>query len=219
MVDVIIAGNEYLAEHARQFCSNVYVLETGLDTSAYKISEIRELNDKVRLVWIGSKATLQYLLELKDALEDLGKSNSKIVLRIIADDFFDLKYMPVEKHRWSIDSQYSDITECDIGLAPLPNDRFTRGKCGFKILQYFSAGLPVIASPVCMNGDLVLKSGAGFVAQTNEQWKEQILKLVQDAALRKAMGLKGKEYVKQYDLKVLGERFCEIVKDNCTITN
>jgi glycosyltransferase involved in cell wall biosynthesis len=217
MVDVIIAGNEYLAEHARRFCSKVYMLPTGLDVGAYKIAVNRKQDDKVRLVWIGSKATLKYLLELKDALEELGKSNSNTVLRIIADDFFDLKNMQVEKIKWSLDSQYSDIAEGDIGLAPLPDDRFTRGKCGFKILQYFSAGLPVIASPVMVNGDLVLNSGAGFVAQTSEQWKEQILKLVQDATLRKEMGQKGKEYVKQYDLTVLGERFCEIIKENCPI--
>jgi glycosyltransferase involved in cell wall biosynthesis len=219
IVDVIIAGNEYLAEHARRFCPKVYLLETGLDTSAYKIAENRKRDDKIRLVWIGSKATLKYLVELKDALEDLGKSNSKIVLRIIADDFFDLENMPVEKCKWSIDSQYSDIMECDIGLAPLPDDRFTRGKCGFKTLQYFSAGLPVVASPVCVNGELILKSGAGFVAQTNEQWKEQIIKLVQNETLRKEMGRKGKEYVKQYDLAVLGERFCGIIKENCPITD
>jgi hypothetical protein len=81
--------------------------------------------------------------------------------------------MQVEKIKWSLDSQYSDIAECDIGLAPLPDDRFTRGKCGFKILQYFSAGLPAVASPVMVNGDLVLKSGAGFVAQTPEHGRSR----------------------------------------------
>lgn len=219
MVDVIIAGNEYLAQHARKFCSKVYVLPTGLGVDAYNIEENRKRDGKIRLVWIGSRATLEYLENIKDALEELGKNYSNIVLRIIADDFFDLGNMPIEKYKWSIESQYADVAECDIGLAPLPDNRFTRGKCGFKILQYFAAGLPVVASPVMVNGELILNSKAGFIAQTNQQWKEQILTLVQNPALRREMGLKGKEYVKQYDLPVLAERFCKIIKDNCQIRN
>lgn len=216
IADVMIAGNEYLAEHARQYCRKVYLLPTGLDTKAFDKIKNRPDN-KIRLVWIGSKATLKYLQGIKDALEEVRKENSHVVLRIIADEFFDMDYMTVEKHKWSLDSQYSDLLECDIGLSPLPNNRFTRGKCGFKILQYFAAALPVIVSPVSVNGDFIRKSGAGVVAATSEQWKEEIIKMVQDADLREKMGRNGSQFVQQYDLEVLGKRFCEIIKDSTQI--
>lgn len=212
MVDVMIAGNEYLAEHARRYCSNVYLLPTGLDTEAFRNAENKTVHNKVRLVWIGSKITLRYLSEIQGALEQVGKTGTQAVLRIIADDFFDMDYMPVEKRKWSLDSQYSDLLECDIGLAPLPDNRFTRGKCAFKILQYFAAGLPVIASPASVNGDFIHKSGAGVIAATPEQWKDEILKMVQDAALRDRLGQNARQFVQQYDIKVLAERFCEIIK-------
>jgi len=212
MADVMIAGNEYLAEHARRYCSNVYIIPTGLDTEAFRKAGNKTAHNKVRLVWIGSRITLKYLSELQAVLEQVGKTGSQAVLRIIADDFFDMDYMSVEKRKWSLDSQYSDLLECDIGLAPLPDNRFTRGKCGFKILQYFAAGLPVVASPVSVNGDFIHKSRAGVIAQTPQQWKDEILKMVEDAALRDRLGQNTRQFVRQYDIKVLAERFCEIVK-------
>ncbi|MFA5291485.1 MAG: glycosyltransferase [Phycisphaerae bacterium] len=212
MADVMIAGNEYLAEHALRYCSNVYILPTGLDTEAFRQADNRTVHNKIRLVWIGSKITLMYLSELREVLEQVGKTDAQIVLRIIADDFFDMDYMPVEKRKWSLDSQYSDLLECDIGLAPLPDNRFTRGKCAFKILQYFAAGLPVVASPVSVNGDFIYQSGAGVIASTPEEWKEKILKMVQDAALRDRLGQNAGQFVQQYDRKVLAGKFCEIIK-------
>lgn len=211
LADVMIAGNEYLAEHARRYCSNVHLLPTGLDTKEFHKTEKTPQN-KIRLVWIGSKTTLAYLSELKAVFEQIGKNDTRVVLRIIADDFFDLDYMTVEKHIWSPDTQCSDLLECDIGLAPLPDNRFTRGKCGFKILQYFAAGLPVIASPVGVNNYFIQKSQAGIIAVTPEQWKNVIMKMVQDTALRKRLGQNARQFVQQYDTAVLAKRFCEIIK-------
>jgi glycosyltransferase involved in cell wall biosynthesis len=170
------------------------------------------LRNKIRLVWIGSKSTLKYLSELQPVFEQVGKTGIGVVLRIVADDFFDLDYMTVEKRVWSLDTQFSDLLECDIGLAPLPDNRFTHGKCGFKILQYFAAGLPVIASPVGVNSDFIQKSLAGIIAVTPEQWNNAIMKMVQDVALRKRLGQNAKQFVQQYDTAVLAKRFCEIIK-------
>ncbi|OQA02675.1 MAG: Chondroitin synthase [Planctomycetes bacterium ADurb.Bin401] len=213
MVDVMIAGNEYLSERARRYCSNVQVLPTGLNTKPFN-GERKKPCNKIRLVWIGSKATLKYLFEIKEVLEEVGKENSKVELCIIADVFFDLKNMPVDKRKWSPESEASDLLHCDIGLAPLPDNRFTRGKCGFKILQYFAAGLPAIASPVGVNSDLIRNSRAGTVAGTLKQWKEEITRMINDATLRETMSKNARDFVGQYDLSELSERFCKIIQDN-----
>lgn len=213
MSDCVIAGNDYLAEHAHRFCSEVHIVPTGLDTKAFMKDSRQKQHDKIRLVWIGSKSTLPYLEELKPVLEQVGKDNDRVVLRIVADQFFDMQSMPVQKHNWSLETEASDLLACDVGLAPLPDNRFTRGKCGFKILQYFASGLPVIASPVGVNETFIKESHAGILASTPQQWKEAIEKLAADATFRKQTGLKGKQYVQSYDVSVIAAKFCKIIKD------
>ena len=212
IADCIIAGNEYLADHAGQFCSNVNVLPTGLNTKPYMSSSVKRHDSKIRLGWIGSRSTLKYLQEICPGLETTAREDIRLVLRVIADDFPILNYMKLEKYPWSLETQAADLLACDIGLAPLPDNRFTRGKCGFKILQYFAAGLPVIASPVGVNRDLIEKSGAGILASTPKQWQDAIVNLAQHPELREQMGQKARQFIKQYDTEILAEKFCHIIQ-------
>jgi glycosyltransferase involved in cell wall biosynthesis len=213
MADVIIAGNQYLFEHAKRFNSNVHLLETGFDLQPFRQIEKKASDGKIRLVWIGSKTTLKYLLDIKDVLEQVGKENSKIILQVISDEFFEMENMEVEKKKWSLESQVQDLVQCDIGIAPLPDNRFTKGKCGFKVLQYFAAGLPAIASPIGVNLDFIEKSAAGVTASTPEQWKDEILKMAKDAESRARFGQNAKQFVQKFDLPILSERFYKIIKN------
>lgn len=208
----IIAGNDYLCERAKKFNSNVTVIPTGIDIQKYDVKVTRD-DDKVRLVWIGSKSTLGYLTEMKDVLEDIGKGNDNVVLRIICDEFFELENMAVEKCQWGIDSQYGELATSDIGLAPLPDNNFTRGKCGFKILQYQAAGIAVVAAGVGVNKDIVSDGANGFVADSAEQWHGKIEKLIGDAELRRQMGGQGKKDVQQYDTNAVGGKFVTTIKN------
>ena len=211
--DMIIAGNCYLAEHAKRFNDNVKVLPTGLDTKAYN-PEIRpRSNGKIRLVWIGSKSTLKYLAEIKPALEQIGERFSNVVLRIICDDFFDLENMEVEKCRWSLETQYTDLAASHIGLAPLPDNRFTMGKCGFKILQYASAGLPVVASPVGVNCECVLEGITGYHASQISQWADKISELINNIELTKKMGQEALKHAKKFDVSIVGNKLVELIKE------
>lgn len=211
LADMIIAGNSYLAEHARKFNPNVEILPTGLDTKAYKVQAGPKNDEKIRLVWIGSKSTLCYLEEIKSALEEVGSRFDNVILRIICDDFLSLQSMPVEKYLWSEKTEAVDLAMCDIGLAPLLDNRFTRGKCGFKILQYASAGLPVIASPVGVNTDYI-RQGGGFLADGVSDWVDKICQLISDSRLRKQMGQIGKAKVQQFDLRVIGRSLVRHIK-------
>ncbi len=212
LADCVIAGNAYLADHARPFCWNVHILPTGLDTQKYDIASAPASDGKIRLVWIGSKATLGYLNELTPVLEQIGKEYPNVVLRIICGTFFDLKQMPVEQKHWSLDTEAMDLAACDIGLCPLPDDHYTRGKCGFKILQYFAAGLPAIASPVGFNKELVIPEKTGFLASSQEQWVSAIKRLIENESLRQSLGRQAKQFVHNYDTAVIGEQFCALTK-------
>lgn len=212
LADMVIAGNSYLAEHARKFNLNVNVLPTGLDTHAYETKAEPKSNGNLRLVWIGSKSTLQYLAEIKPALEEIRSRFDNVVLRIISDDFFDLSNIEVEKCLWSPEREVFDLATSDIGLAPLPDNRFTRGKCGFKILQYAAAGLPVVASPVGANAQYIKDGINGFYAVDGSDWIEKVSVLLKNAQLRKRMGRAARQKVKKFDLKVLGEQLVDLIK-------
>ncbi|MBN1974458.1 MAG: glycosyltransferase [Sedimentisphaerales bacterium] len=208
--DMIIAGNTYLAEHARKFNTNVHILPTALDTRTDDV-QFPKKDDKIRLVWIGSKSTVRYLEEIRPALEEIGSRFHNAVLRIICDTFIDLENMPVEKKEWSLETQVPDLLSSDIGLAPLTDNRFTRGKCGFKILQYAAAGLPVVTSPVGVNSEYVRDNVTGFHAVSISEWVEKISVLIQNPELRKRMGKAGKEDVEQYDIEVIGRKLADFL--------
>jgi glycosyltransferase involved in cell wall biosynthesis len=214
LADLVIAGNSYLAGLARAFNSNVEVLATGLDTGAYDTQAGSGSDGLVRLVWVGSKSTLRYLKRLEPVLEEVRTSCPNVVLRIVCDDFMVLNSMPVEKREWSLEDQVADLVSSDIGLAPLPDNRFTQGKCAFKVLQYFAAGLPVVASPTGTNSRYVTDGVTGYLAEKNEQLAAKIAALVRDPALRTSMGQVAKSWVRQFDAEIIGRRLCGLVR-NC----
>lgn len=209
----VIAGNPYLAGHALKFNRHVEVLPTSLDTKVYKTEAKTKKDDKVRLVWIGSKSTLRYLSEIKPELEEIGARFDHVVLRIICDRFFDLHHMHVEKRAWTLETQIAELVSGDIGLAPLPDNRFTRGKCGFKILQYAAAGLPIVTSPVGVNVEYVKHGVTGYHASDSRQWIDSITKLIENPKLREEMGSAARVDVERFDTNILGERLCHLLED------
>jgi len=213
LADLVIAGNPYLAEHARKFNSRVKVLPTGLNTKAYTAETKPENDGKIRLVWIGSKSTLRYLTQIKPALEEIGTCFNNTILKIICNNFIDLQNMSVEKHQWHKNSEALDLITCDIGLAPLADDRFTRGKCGYKILQYQAAGLAVVASPVGVNAEYVQDGITGFHAVDIPQWIDKISELIKNAELRKKMGQEGNIHVQRFDSNILAKQLVNMIKE------
>lgn len=209
---MVIAGNEYLAEHARRFNDNVEVLPTGLGVDDYRADGPVKQNGNIRLVWIGSKSTLKYLAGLTEVFEEIGRRYDNVVLRIICDEFFDLANLPVEKRQWSLQQQGADLSEGDIGLAPLPDNRFTRGKCGFKILQYAASGLATVASPVGFNSVVVSDGVNGFLADDPGEWIDKLTELIENPELRVAMGRQARRDVQRYDLGIIGEKFVKLIR-------
>jgi glycosyltransferase involved in cell wall biosynthesis len=218
LADMVIVGSSYLAQHVRRFNTNVEILPIGLKVSDYKIDHSPKTDGKMRFVWIGSESTLKYLLAIKPVVEEIGSRFSNVALRIIGDEFFDLSNMSVEKKLWSQENIAIDLVTSDIGLAPLTDDRFTRGKCSFKVLEYSAAGLPVIASPVGTNCEYVREGLTGFFAKDFAQWVDRIIALIKDPQLRKTMGQQGRTYAQQFDVSIIGKRFAGLIK-KCLASN
>jgi glycosyltransferase involved in cell wall biosynthesis len=184
-----------------------------LDVAAYDLASTDSGDGVVRLAWIGAHTTLKYLRGIRPALEEVGRRFGNVALRTICDGFLDLHSMKVENRHWSRQSEAMDLATSDIGLAPLPDNSFTRGKCGFKILQYQAAGLPVVASPVGVNKDYVVDGVTGFLAAEPSQWVNALDLLIRDANLRKTLGQAGRREVTKLDMRIIGANLCKLVME------
>lgn len=190
--DAVIAGNLYLKDRALEAGARgeVRVIASAVDPARYPPGETREIHPVV-LGWIGSRVTLPYLEDVLPSLEILASATPPCSLRIIADAFPATRELPVDSRPWSEAEEGKLLASIDIGLMPLRDDAWARGKCGYKILQYFAARKPVIASPVGVNPDLVLPGVTGLLASTAGEWAESAARLATEPDTRHAMGRSG----------------------------
>jgi hypothetical protein len=215
--DVVIAGNHYLSDYAlRTGARRVEIVPTVVDADAYAPRASEGSDETVTVGWIGTPGTWRdcvqpFLLDIRHALAGLDAGLMAVGAGNAADDAAD-----VITRQWSEDREIADIQEMDIGIMPLPDTPWMRGKCGFKLIQYMACGLPVVASPVGVNRDIVGHGVNGFLAETPAEWTEALRKLVTDDALRQRMGAKGREMVKnQYSLQAQGPRVAELLELLC----
>jgi len=195
-VDAVVAGNDYLRERALESgaSAEVRVIPTAVDLSRYASKPPTRAEGTV-LGWIGQASTLPYLEDILPALDGLGRDDPRYRLRVIADAFPETAHLRLERRPWSEDEEALHLMGIDIGLMPLRDDVWSRGKCGYKILQYFAAGKPVVASPVGINTDLVRPGATGFLAATPKEWADSIAALACDPALGEEMGRNGKALI------------------------
>lgn len=181
----VIAGNDFLAEYASRFNNAVTVVPSSIRLEDYAPAPNSNL-----VGWIGSRTTLAYLKPLKAAFEDLG-----ITPRIIASGDPSSLGFETDFHPWRLETERSELSQLGIGVAPLPDTPWERGKCGVKILQYMASGIPVVASPVGMNAKIVLHGVNGLLATHIDDWVSSIHSLMTDPKLRERLGAAGRETV------------------------
>jgi glycosyltransferase involved in cell wall biosynthesis len=212
-VDFVIAGNEFLKSEVLPYNGKVEVIPTSIDLSQYQTKDDYHAGDLVTIGWLGSSSTLKYLKFLMPTLEKVYQKHPHLQLKIVCDQFVESSKIPVIKKRWSEEDEKADLKSFDIGVMPLEDDLWSRGKCGLKILQYYGVGLPVVCTPVGVNRDIVKDGVNGFWAENGEEWEARLSRLIQDENLRKEMGLRGRKIVEQgYSLDVNGSRIVEIFK-------
>lgn len=195
--DAVIAGNTFLAEHAARWTATprIHVIPTCVDPSCYPLTEPARRGAGVELVWVGSSSTLQGLQAIAPLLEEMGRNVPGVCLKLICDRFLQLRDLPVVPVPWTESGEAEEIARADIGISWLPDDLWSRGKCGLKVLQYMAAGLPVIANPVGVQVEMVKHGETGFLAQTPAQWIEAARRLAHDPELRRRMGRAGRRLV------------------------
>jgi glycosyltransferase involved in cell wall biosynthesis len=169
------------------------------------------------LGWVGHPDNLCYLRRLEPALAALARRAPGLRLRVICSEPFVSETIPVENVPWSLEEEVANLRVLDVGLMPLEDDPWTRGKCGYKALQYMAAGVPVVCSPVGMNADIVREGENGLLAADLADWERQVARLVESRELRERLGEAGRHSVEQnYSLAVLAQRLTSVLSENGT---
>lgn len=195
---VVTVGNEYLAERARSAgASNVQIIPTVVDTRRYQ-PKYDSRKSIITVGWIGTPKTSKYLQPLLPVFDALKR---ELPVRFVAigarrEDF---DGTPIEVEPWSEDTEVSSIQQLDVGIMPLEDSPWERGKCGYKLIQYLACGVPVVASPVGVNRKIVTHGQNGFLADTSADWRDSLRRLISmDAGQRRALGMNGRKCVESY---------------------
>ncbi|WP_370089219.1 glycosyltransferase family 4 protein [Ekhidna sp.] len=196
--DLAIAGNEYLANYARKHTKNIVIIPTTIDLKDYEKVTVKKQELGVCIGWSGSFSTIKHF---ESALEPLKKIKEKygdrIYFKVIGDGNYRNEDLNIQGLTWKSETEVSDLCEIDIGIMPLPNDDWSKGKCGLKGLQYMALEIPTIMSPVGVNSDIIQDGENGFLASTNNEWIEKISLLIEDESLRKRIGVAGRKTVEK----------------------
>lgn len=226
--DLVVAGNGYLAAESRKFvpADRVRVIPTCVDVGKYPLVNPTPPGPStlpvsgggvsslaLRLVWVGSSSTLKGLERFAATLSAIGRAVPGTRIKLICDRFVEFPGLPVERCMWNEATEAAEIASADVGVGWVPDDPWSRGKCGLKVLQYQAAGLPVVANPVGVQADFVCDGETGFRATTTEEWVNAIRTLASDPTLRARLGAAGRKQVeKQYSVETGARLWLELIQ-------
>ena len=211
--DLVTAGNDYLAERARGAgCPRVEWLPTVVDLERYAPNPERDAGAPVVIGWIGSPATAHYLQPLASVIAGLEGTHAVRAVAVGARPD-QVAGTPFEAVAWSEAEEASLVASFDIGIMPLQDSPWERGKCGYKLIQYMACGLPVVASPVGVNTRIVQHGENGFLAGSQDEWRLAIGRLLADADMRNRMGRSGRRQVEEaYSLQAQAPRLVAMLE-------
>ena len=194
--DMTFVGNQYLADYALQYNDNVKIVPTTIDTEEYKrIPQVRN-DDRICIGWTGSITTIKHFEYATPILRRLKeKYGDKIFIKVIGDRNYVHKGLGIQGMPWNKENEIKELSTFDIGIMPLPNDQWSKGKCGLKGLQYMALEIPAIMSPVGVNSDIIQDGVNGFLADKEDEWVEKLSKLIESKAMREEMGRQARKTV------------------------
>lgn len=214
--DVMVVGNDYLANWFDNCASQIRIVPTAVDTSLFRPGMQKEKDDLFVVGWIGSQGNLPYLSGIEGALKVFLSSRKDARLLVVSDakpEFGELPASQVDYQPWARETEVASIQQMDIGLMPLADSDWARGKCAFKMLQYMAVGLPVIVSPVGMNAQVLEMGELGIGAASTNDWVDALEYLYASREHGRRMGVIGRQVVKaHFDLPVVGGKLAAIFK-------
>jgi glycosyltransferase involved in cell wall biosynthesis len=208
-------GNAYLLDYATRFCRRSIILPTVVDTDLYKPRTSQtEPNGPLVIGWIGSPSTWGYLLPILPLLAELSRERGVRVRVVGAGAQAEKERFPgLDLVEWAESREVADVQAMDIGIMPVPDDFWAKGKSGYKLIQYMACGIPVVASPVGVNRDIVAHGTSGFQATSLSEWRASMIELIEDADLRARMGSAGRKRAEEeYSLTVQAPRLISLLK-------
>lgn len=208
----IIAGNDYIANFLEKYNKNICVVPTAVDGSAYRMR--KKLDATFRIGWTGTSSNFDFLYEIEPAIKEMVVRHPNIKIKIIADKeprFDKIPSINVEFVRWSPDIEATELNTFSVGIMPLKDNEWTRGKCSFKLVQYMASGIPTIASPVGANLTLNSYDTYGRYASTLEEWIEALEYFYNNEAERDAKGIVARNvFERNYSTNVTSKKLSKI---------
>ena len=210
----VIVGNLFLKNYTIQYNPNVTVIPTVVDTERYKPKEDYRLQGQVNIGWVGLAYNLPYILNLTRTFQKLKAEVGDFIFTVISSKGIKMDGVKIDFKPWNYNDEEKDIRALDIGIMPLADDEWAKGKCGLKVLQYMACGVPVVASPVGVNTEIIKDAENGFLAATDNEWLEKLTLLLRDETLRRKIGQEGRKTVEtHYSLKRWGPKVASLYKN------
>lgn len=212
--DGVICGNDYIASVVGQWNAKTIVLPTAVDTDRFAIGTAVAGRRKI-IGWSGLYAGSKYLLGVEDALFNILQTRDDVVLRVVSDappNFRLLRESMVEYIQWTPENEVRTIQEMDVGLMPIADDEWSKGKCSYKMLLYMSCGIPVVVSPYGMNKDILDRGDIGYGPNSLDEWHDALIGLLDDHDARTRMGNNARAIVEaEYSLKKIGPKLANFL--------
>ena len=183
----IIVGNKYLAQYARKLNKKVIILSTPVETKIFRPRKKRKIKKQIIIGWVGTSSNLKYLETLLPVFQKIEKIFKKVEILTICDEQSKILAQHLKRYRhilWSKEEEIKNFHRIDIGIMPLVENEWTKGKCGFKLLQYMACGIPIVASPVGINKKIIRNGFNGFLAKGDEEWFKKLSFLIKNKEVR-----------------------------------
>jgi glycosyltransferase involved in cell wall biosynthesis len=213
--DLVLAGNRYLRDYAYRFNDRVEIIPTTIDTSAYGNVNRKADRESICLGWSGSLTTIQHFQLVVPVLRRIrDRYGARVRFKVIGDPAFREDSLDITGVRWSAATEITELSDIDIGLMPLPDDEWAKGKCGLKGLQYMAMGIPAVMSRVGVNSEIIEDGRNGFLATSEREWYERLSQLVDDRALRVRLGAAARAtVVERYSVESQKHRYLECLTE------
>jgi len=209
----VIVANDFTKQYALQFNKNISIITGPIDCKKYFPSEKCERRNLV-IGWIGSSATTAYLALVLNVLKKIKKNYPDITIELIGASKVLIEDANVRIKKWALDTEVTYLQNFDIGIMPLPDNEWTRGKGGYKLLQYMAVGIPCVASPVGVNAKLIREGINGYLANSENEWYKKLEVLIKNETLRESMGKNGRKIAEtQYSFEVSVPKLIKLIKE------